>query len=156
MVSGAEIMGAYQGLQAAFKLIEGLNATAKQAAINEIKVELTRRILDAQAALLATGEAQAATVHRIAELEQEVVRLKDWSAEKERYQLHSIDRRAFAYVKKPGMEGSEPPHWLCTNCFDNNSLKSILQFIGQMNDSVYRCHCCDASIHVYNSITPGE
>ena len=48
MVSGTELIGAYQGLKSAFDVLQGLNAASKEAAINQVKVDLTRHILEAQ------------------------------------------------------------------------------------------------------------
>jgi len=153
MVTGTEIMGAYQGLKAAFGIVEGINATAKEAAINEVKVNLTRHILDAQSTLLSANEAQLAVVQRIADLEQEIMRLKDWSAERESYQLVSIARIAFAYMPKSGMENGQPAHWLCTNCFDHGR-KSFMQHKGSMTETLYCCNACKAEFRVPNRSHP--
>lgn len=156
MVGIAEIGGALSGLKAAMEIAKGLSATANAVAINEAKIGLQSAILEAQAGLLAAQETETANLRRIDQLEQDIVRLKDWSAERQNYNLVNIDRGAFAYMPKPGMENSQPAHWLCANCFEQGH-KSLLQFKGQggqgsggnANESAYGCDRCKATLKVH-------
>lgn len=149
----AEISAGLGSLKAAKDIIQGLNAANTEAAINGVKIELQGLILDAQQGLFAAQEAQTTASRRIADLEQEIVRLKDWSAERERYQLVDVGRGAMAYVPKPGMEDGQPPHWLCANCF-NQGRNSYLQFKGTEPARVggpiskYVCDACQGSVVV--------
>jgi hypothetical protein len=149
-----EISMGLQSLKAALDVVKGLNAASTQASINEIKLGLQAHIFEAREALAAAQETQSTSLQRIRDLEQEIVGLKDWEAEKQRYELKAIDRGAFAYMPKTGMESGEPPHWLCANCF-NRRQKSLLQFQGQErrngglgSDSNYRCDVCKSSVVV--------
>lgn len=159
----AEITAGLSSLKAATDIIKGLNAANTQASINEIKIGLQERVFEAREALAAAQDAQATALHRISELEQEIVQLKDWESEKQRYQLYAIGGRAFAYVPKPGMENGEPSHWLCTNCFSRGQ-KSFLQFKGQDRNpsgargetSTYSCDACRSSIKVPYSKSPAN
>lgn len=126
MVALAEIAAGFEALKAAAGLVQALNASATQATINEVKLELQQRLLDAQRALLAAQEAEATTTARMRDLEQQIVKFEDWEREKQRYELKAIAPGAFAYVPKAGMENGDPPHWLCANCFENRR-KSIYQ-----------------------------
>ncbi len=150
-----EIAAGLSSLKAASDIIKGLNAAGTQAAINDVKLGLQNHIFEAREALAAAQEAQSTALSRIRDLEQEIVHLKDWEGEKQRYQLADVDRGAFAYIPKPGMENGEPPHWLCTNCFNRNQ-KSFLQYKGQdvtrngVRDvtATYGCDACKATIKV--------
>lgn len=126
----AEISAGLGSLKAAFDITKGLNAANTQASINEVKIELQQLILDAQQALSAANDAQSASANRIAQLENQIAAFEDWKAEKQRYQLKAIDRGAFAYVHKPGMEQDEPAMWLCQACFEKRH-RSPLQYIAQ-------------------------
>jgi hypothetical protein len=129
-------------------IVQGMNAAKGEAAINSVKIELQGLILDAHQGLFAAQEAQSADARRIAELEQEIVRLKDWSAEQERYQLVDIWRGSVAYMPKPEMDEGEPAHWLCSNCF-NQRRKSFLVFQGQVGPNAhYKCGSCNATMTV--------
>jgi hypothetical protein len=156
VVGIVEISGALGGLKAAMDIAKGLNAAADAVAINDAKIALQTAILEAQSGLLAAQEAQTSNLRRIEQLEQEVVSLKDWSRERERYHLVDADRGALAYMPKPGMENGEPAHWLCANCF-NQGRKSFLLFKGQDtsksggrgNESTYGCDGCRSSFKVF-------
>ena len=159
----AEIGMGLSSLKTATDIVKGLNAANTQAAINDVKIALQERIFEAREALASVQEAQATALKRISELEQEIVQLKDWESEKQRYQLTAIDSGAFAYMPKPSMENSEPPHWLCANCF-NRRQKSFLQFKGQDirasgsrgDESTYGCDTCKASVKVRYTKNPSK
>lgn len=73
------------------------------------------------------------------ELEEEIVRLKDWNRECERYRLVEVAPGLFAYAMKPGMEFGEPPHLLCATCFGKQP-RPILN----VHQRRYTCHSCDS------------
>lgn len=149
MVTGSEIMAAYQGLKAGFDILQRLNAASKEAAINEVKVTLGRHILDAQQALTAANAAQADTAETIRQLEQKIVQLENWEADKQRYVLTDTGRGTLAYRLKEGMENGEPAHWLCPNCYQQGK-KSILkhEFIATGRVQTLVCHPCGMDILV--------
>ena len=165
MVTGAEIMAAFQGLKTGLGMLQALNATAKAAAINEVKVQLTQHILEAQQALTAAGMAQADAAQRIAKLEQQIAGMEDWETEKQRYQLKAIDAGAFAYMHKAGMECGEPAMWLCQTCFEKRH-KSPLQFRGQDrgsgasggrgSHSRWGCNQCKAEVVAHYHRNPSK
>lgn len=150
-----EISAGLNSLKAAKDILQALNGIQSANAVNEVKFNLQSHLLDAQQGLFAAQEAQAALTSRIRELEQRIVEMKDWEAEKGRYQLHDIGRGAMAYVVKPGMENGEPAHWLCVKCFSHGQ-KSFMQFKGQDRrpgggngeNSTYGCDACKASLTV--------
>lgn len=157
----AEIAAGLSSLNAAKQIVQGLNAANTAINVNDVKIELQGLILEAQQALFAAQQAEASTAQKIGALEQEIVRLKDWSAEKASYQMTAICRGAFAYTRKPGMEAGEPPHWLCTTCFENGK-KAVLQFQGQQREpnggrgsySDWRCNGCKATVTVQYTRKP--
>lgn len=147
----AEITAALSGLQAAGNLLQGLNAANAQARINDVKITLQNQIFQAQSALTTAQQSQSALTTRINDLEQEIVRMKNWESEKQNYELKSISTGAFAYMRKAGMESGQPLHWLCANCFDHGN-RSILQNQGRAADkqySIYGCHHCSSKIQVF-------
>lgn len=155
MVGLTEVAAGLSGLKTAMDVVKGLNATAGSVAINDAKIELQSAIIEAQSGLLAAQEAQAANLRRIDQLEQEIVQLKDWSAERERYEPVDIYRGSIAYMPKEGVEEGQPPHWLCANCFEQRR-KSFLQFKGQDRtptggrglECVYACNACMGTVKV--------
>ena len=93
-----------------------------------------------------------------------VMKRKHWAAEQERYTLHAVDSGAFAYALKPGVEATEPPHWLCPQCF-HQQRKSILQFDSQppirpgQRRGDYRrwvCSACEHALMVEHTKNPAN
>jgi len=136
----ASVLSAYDGLKSALGIVQGLNATNTQVQINEAKIPLQQYIIDAQSALTASNQAQAAATDDVRRLEQEIVRLKDWSAEKKRYQLKRFHPGTLAYALQPGMAAGDPPHFLCKHCYDRGE-PSTLQATSRL-DMRYRVHFC--------------
>ncbi len=109
-------LGAFNSMLDMAKGLKDINDTAVR---NGVIVELTEKIMAAQAA-------QAALISKVAELEKELVRFETWEAEKQRYDLYEIKKGRFTRRLKESMEGSEPPHHICAQCY-NRGVKSILQ-----------------------------
>jgi hypothetical protein len=151
----AEVMAGWQSLKAAKDIVQGLNGMQTAAAINDVKLTLQGHILDAQQSLFAAQEAQSLATNRIGQLEAEISRLKDWSSERERYELVEIRAGAYAFMQKAGMRTTEPAHWLCANCFGNGK-KSILQVQQSLagRDRTHACPACKATITVNWSHQP--
>lgn len=106
----------YDGLKAAVDIAKGIEALKTETAINQAVIDIQRNVLEAQRALTNAEQMHAADLKRVAELEQKIAGFEAWESEKQRYQLEAVDRGAFAYVHKPGMESGEPPMWLCQTC----------------------------------------
>jgi hypothetical protein len=71
------------------------------AATQGMVIELNAKILAAQSSVFAANEERSSLLDRVGELEKEVVRLKAWGAEKERYQFAEVGPGVFAYTLKP-------------------------------------------------------
>ena len=89
-------------------------------------VELQSAIIGAQNETMAIQAAQAPLLARVDKLEKEIVRFKDWEGEKQRYHLKELVVGVLAYAMKSEAANSEPPHYICPNCY-NQGKKSILQ-----------------------------
>jgi hypothetical protein len=93
--------------------------------------------------------AQSALLNRVRELEEEKAKLEAWNTEKQRYKLTELGPGMTTYTLKEGMENGEPPHHLCTNCY-NEGHKSIMQtevrFPGR--SQVLVCHRCGSDLYI--------
>ena len=147
------IQGAYNGLKTAGDIAQGFIALKTEADINRAVIDIQRHVLDAQRALMEADALHSSDMRSIADFEQEIIRLKDWSAERQRYQLVDVWHGAFAYMLKPEMRAGEPAHWLCTNCFDQGR-KSFMQNKGGVSDTQFGCDGCKASFRVANRVRP--
>src|SRR5262249_40930367 len=82
----------------------------------------------------------------------EIAGMKAWDTEKQKYELKEVSPHAFAYVKRPGVETTEPVHWLCATCFEH-SRRSILQNRGtapapSLRNDIFYCPECKADMRI--------
>ena len=140
MVGILEIKAAYDSAKAAFQIAEGISSLKTETAVNAAVIDLQRLVVDAQRGL-------SASLETIDELEKEIVRLKDWSAEKQRYELADAGEGSFAYKLKEGVEPPEPLHWICPHCYQKGE-KAIMKHedlpVGRCE--VLACHPCGYEI----------
>jgi len=54
----------------------------------------------------------------IANLKKEIAGFETWDNQKDRYKLYSPWNGAIVYAITEANSNGEPPHWLCTKCFD--------------------------------------
>lgn len=138
-----EIFAGLGALKTAFDLAKGLkdidDATRRNAAV----IELQEKILTAQSS-------QAELVDRIRALEEKVTGFETWNREKRRYERKNVGWGAFAYMLKKEERGGEPPHWICTQCYEHGHAVT-LQLVFEVNrGQVWRCPSCK------NTIDPGK
>ncbi len=86
-----------------------------------------RAVIELQKEILSAQMAQAGLIERVGNLEKEVAGFETWAAEKKRYQLKDFGGGTFAHALKPEEANGEPPHKICTACY-NKGHKSVLQF----------------------------
>lgn len=119
-------LGVFSSLNGAIsmaKTIVGLrNTTVVQSEVSKLLPIIVKAHQDA----LASYEQQSFLLQRNRELEGEVAQLKNWDADKQRYDLKPIKPGRFAYVLKDAMGGAEADHALCAHCF-NSGKKEFLQ-----------------------------
>ena len=151
----AEIYASLSAFKTMFDMAKGLKDINDAAIRNTTIVELSEKILAAR-------ESQSALLERVRELEAELADLKAWGAEKQNYQLTAVTPQAFAYVPKPTVGTTEPPHWLCATCYQAGK-KSLLYDAGpaaqsgpDSNKRAWKCYSCPTTIRVYYNINPGK
>lgn len=88
----AELSAAISSIKATSDIVKGIGSALSEVKLNEIKLDLQRALLEAREALSDAQAVEPATAARIRELEQEIVRLKDWSVERQCYQLCDVGR----------------------------------------------------------------
>lgn len=141
------IQSAYHAIKGGLDIAQGFQALKTETAINQAVIEIQRGFLEAQRALYEAEMRHSADLRRISGLEEQFIKLKDWQAQKERYELKDTGQGALAYALKNGMETSEPTHWLCPDCYQTGE-KSILHPdelpVGRC--STLNCHPCGLEI----------
>ena len=137
-------LGAFKTMYDMAKALKDINdATVRNGAV----IELQEKILGAR-------EAQTALLEQVSELEKEVARLKDWEADKKRYQLSDIGGGVVALALKPTMSNGEPPHYICADCAAGGK-KSYLQphIRGSYYDE-YQCNECGFKVGINKGSPP--
>jgi hypothetical protein len=132
-------LNAVKALTDIAKTIVGLRDSAK---LLETTVEFQQQLLSIQKALLDAQTEQATLTQTIRDLEKEVASFEAWDAEKQKYELKTVYLGAFAYMLKPEARGGQPPHWLCTQCYQNRK-PSIMQALATVGGwLIYKCPEC--------------
>jgi cell division protein FtsB len=143
----ATIQAGLQGFQTAKDIIKALVDLKEFAAHKGQFIDLTNAVIAAQGATLQFQAENASLIAEKNNLEKEIMRLKTWAAEKQRYELQEVATGVFAYVVKETMRNSEPSHWLCSHCYQEN-IKSILQ---STSEGIHTCFRCRNEIFVSGS-----
>ncbi|CDM42398.1 hypothetical protein [Ectopseudomonas oleovorans] len=118
--------------------------------------ELNERLGGALQQLITAQTGYLALLNEKGELEAELLKIKDWAHEKQRYQLHKTEAGGLLYRIKPEMQGAEPEHEICANCYENG-IKSLLQSAPDANwHLMLACHRCNSLVKVkrYPAPTP--
>jgi len=137
------IQAAAGSLKTAGEIVNGLISLTVKAEVRAKVIELQGVILAAQSGAMSAQAAQMELLDRVRELEGELVRLKDWEAEKQRYERVRIDPGVMVpALKKEFVDAGEPPHLLCPNCYQKNE-KSVFQPT-PASEFRYRIHHCPA------------
>lgn len=141
-----ELLIASQSVQSLGSLLKAAHGLSNYNEIVAALAEVHAKLMQANAVALASQEKQAASAARVQELEQEVMRLKDWSAEAQQYEAPEIARGVFAHVKKDRVGALQSTHKLCSNCFEQ-SKKSLLQRSREPRPlEGLICHRCERTI----------
>lgn len=143
------ITSASSSIKSAIDIAKALVQLKSIADVETVAIQLREKISTAQAAMIKAQSEQSAMVQRISDLEKEVSKLETWSTEKQRYQLTDLwNTGVVAYALKESMCNAEPPHYLCTKCYEDGR-KSILGL--QKNRKNLRmmlvCHTCGSEFH---------
>ncbi len=141
----AIIQGEVTGLKTAYDIAIGMSKLNTLSQVQAKSVELGQIIIAAQTAVFSAYAAQSAMIEEIRSLKEEIARVKAWETQKKRYKL--IDPwkcGSIAYALKESMKGSEPPHLICTKCYEDGR-KSILNPLKLDRENVvYSCPACKA------------
>lgn len=115
------IQGTITGLKTASDIAKGFLDLKNLSEVQGKVIELQAVILNTQSSAMAANSAQFAAVEEIRAIKEEVMSIKAWEAQKKRYKLVSPWQGTVLYALKESVSDSEPPHWICTHCYENGS-----------------------------------
>ncbi len=142
----AEITAALTGIKAAKNLVKSFSSLSSEVEIKSKSSELLNIIVGLQEQILSMQSKHGELLQSKNELEKQLVNIESWEKEKAQYELKEICPGVFVYASKQDNNSTQPSHWLCTNCY-NNEKKSILQYDSFVSDGThYLCPNCKNEI----------
>ena len=141
------MQGTIAGLKAAGDIAKGFMELKSMADVQGKVIELQSAILAAQSSALSANAEQAAMVNEISELKEEITNIKAWETQKQRYQLHSPFAGAVVYALKESMSNSEPPHYICTKCYEDGKRMILQPRVAKDAFTFLACPHCKAELH---------
>ena len=139
------IGGAITGLKTSAGLLKDLIDAKTMVEVNAKAIELQRALLSAYADAISAKETQSALQDEIRELKSHLAKNEEFAADMKRYKLHQPYPGATVYALKEDMSNGEPPHYLCTNCYQSKR-KSVLQVLDNKEGwQIFVCSNCKAS-----------
>ena len=141
------IQGAITGLKTAYDIVIGMGKLNTLEQVQTKSIELGQIIIAAQTSVFNAYAAQSAMIEEIRTLKEEIVRVKAWESQKNRYKLTTQWKAGgIAYALKESTKESEPPHLICTKCYEDGR-KSILNPLANSNGFIaYICPVCKSQI----------
>jgi hypothetical protein len=137
----ALIQGTLTGLKVAGDLARGFLDLKSLAEVQGKVIELQSTILAAQGSAMAAVADQTTLIDENRALKDELKRLQAWGVEKARFRLVAAGK-GMAYGLRESQKGEDPPHWLCTQCFDVG-IKSVMNPSKDVDTWIfYACSKC--------------
>ena len=148
----AAVTGVAGALKAAFDVSKSALDLHDAAAIRAKVVDMQREISSAMASAITAQKDQMAMLENIRKLEKDVADLKTWEAEKQRYELVPLALNVVAYAQKKSMQGAEPPHYLCANCFSSEKKSFLQQTAHGSHYEAFRCNGCKEELQISKDV----
>lgn len=145
----ASITATITGLKAASDIVNGLMNAKTSSAVDTAVRELNAHLLTVQREAMAANTEQFTMIEEIRALKKEIAHIKAWDSEKKRYQLTDLwNTGVLAYALKESMSNAEPPHYLCTNCYEEGRKRILnLQKNSKSGRLMLVCPFCKTEFH---------
>lgn len=151
----ASIAATISGLKTIGDLVNTILDAKTSNAINTAVSEVQSHLLSVQREALAANSEQFSMIEEIRNLKEKIAEMEAWGAEKQRYHLTSPWQGTVVYSLKESLSNGEPPHWICTNCY-NDGMKSILTQQQDGNGVVsFLCPKCKTSFRAIGRHSKG-
>lgn len=155
-MDAARISAIFSSLRSAADITKTLSNLGDQSAIQGKVIELQNAIISAQTSAMEAQEAQDQLNAKVKELEDKLAEYERWEEERAQYRLTQVAPGAHAYTPIEEKLEHEPPHWLCTSCF-NKGKKGFLQFQAQVQrNAIFVCSDCGAKLSVPWNVKRGQ
>ena len=149
------IAAAISGLKTIGEIVNSILDAKTSNAINAAVSEVQSHLISVQREALTANSEQFAMIEEIRNLKEKIAEMEAWGAEKQRYHLTSPWPGTVVYSLKESLSNGEPPHWICTNCY-NDGMKSILTQQQDGNSVVsFLCPKCKTSFRAIGRHSKG-
>ena len=139
------ITATISGLKAAGDIVNSILELKTSDSINTAVREANSHLLSVQREMLAAQSNQLAMIEEIRTLKEKIIHMEAWETEKQRYKLTSPwNTGSVVYALKESMKESEPPHYICTNCYENGRKSILNPYIPNSSFVSYGCPVCKA------------
>ena len=117
---------------------------------------MNAKILDAQASAFAANEERSALIEKVRELEKQMTHMEAWEAEKRRYKMVDVGDGNVAYIVKPAMRGTEPPHYICANCYQQRKPSILAHMHTHGMGDLLTCPLCKTKNLISRNYKPPQ
>lgn len=140
--------GAVASMSAAKDISQSLVTLRDGEMIRSKVFELTNSLMELQQQLMNAQVEQMNLVKQVGELQTALSNAQSREDSRTRYQLHQFPMGNFAYALKPEFQGSEPEHFLCSNCFDKGDKVTLQKAFG-MGWAGFECPRCKTKVPAF-------
>nr|WP_306267621.1 hypothetical protein [Pararhizobium sp. IMCC3301] len=123
MVAGIDL--AITSIKATTEAVKAVIGLRDKAKIDAALQDINAKLLATQGIMLTAYEERRALLAQVEELEKARMQVENWKREAARYQLKQIPPTVLVYALKKPVQGGEPEHYICPNCY-NDRKKSLL------------------------------
>jgi hypothetical protein len=136
-----EVFAGVGALKTAWDIAKNLKDISDATQRNAVAIELQEKILTAQ-------QAQSELLAQISQLEKELAALKDWKADRERYQLVELGPGVVAFRVRDDRRNGEPLHYICADCAAQERKAYLQRQLTGPDLERYRCGACNLEINL--------
>lgn len=142
-----EVPSLLASAKAAYDIAKGINALKNEVDRNQAVSKILEVLIAVQSDALSMQEKHSLLTAKIQQLEKECDRLKDWQAEKDRYELREIAPGLFARIEKGLVGNLQSAHKFCATCFEQNSKAPLQQEKIRVGRRLsLTCHRCKSTV----------
>jgi len=140
------IQGAISGMKTASDIAKAILELKSMTDVQGKVIELQSAILSAQSSALSANVDQAAMAEEIRQLRERIEALARWGEERKRYRLVRPFDGAVVYGLRASMADGDPPHWICTKCYEDGRKVILNPKENPKGSSLLSCPTCKAEI----------
>jgi superfamily II helicase len=126
----------------------------KDVAVREKVQELLNTIIPLQSIILSLQSTNSTLIQEKDALEQKLREIENWNQEASSYQLKELAPGVYVYVKKKGVQTTEPIYYICAKCYKERKIYILQRTKHDYAGIHYICHSCSSEIIDYSKAIP--